>query len=68
LLTIDRNQDDSLSILKYQNLSLSQTATFVADHLEQNCIANKRAVRTSFDRLKENAKEPDLVIQAFKNP
>jgi hypothetical protein len=66
LFTISRGQNNAVSILKYNNLSLNQMASAVALHLEQNCTADKINARRTFDQIEQGAKEADFVMQAFK--
>lgn len=60
VFTLNRNQNDSISVVIYENLTISQGAKFVADHIAKDCVPTKN------HKLELGEKDADLILRVFK--
>ena len=61
VLTLNRHQNDSVSVVIYEDLTINQGATFIVNHLSMDCVP-KRAHKLELS----GEKEADLILRAFK--
>jgi hypothetical protein len=60
VFTLNRNEHDSISVVIYEKLTISQGAQFVADHIAKDCVPARNHV------LEYGEKDADLTLKVFK--
>jgi len=60
IFTLRRNENESMSVIIYENLAVSQAAQFIVNHLIEDCVPIKNYV------LEQGEKSADVALRAFK--
>jgi hypothetical protein len=60
VFTLNRDENDSISILIYEDLSISQAAKFIADHLAEECVPKRT------HKLENGERDVDMILRVFK--
>lgn len=60
IFTLRRNDNDTISVVIYENLTVSQAVKFVADHLTESCVPIKN------HNLEQGEKLSDVALKTFK--
>lgn len=66
MLTLSRSENGSIEILKYSNITLSQMATFISQHLSTHCTPERTYRLNYFTAEIPLTKPSELTLQAFK--
>lgn len=60
IFTLKRNDNDTISVVIFEDLTVSQALSFIASHISEACVPISNYV------VKQGEKEADITLRTFK--